>query len=159
MFNPATKIISKICMVQVWEHLGRFHDVGSPNTCTYQCLISYRHGWSWACSSVHLEVEPCGHCGGDGKSMPHGKVHNASWIITLCQGDFGKPGSLIDCSTRTDLVNLYEEPCLVLWLLHQRGWHIFISYPISIRYTEGTDFMMAYWSNPSLLPHHPGPPN
>lgn len=91
---------------------------------TYQCAILYRHDWSCACSSVDLETEPCCHQGGNGQSMAHGKVHNALWIVALRQGDVSETGGLINGSSSTHLINLHQEPRLVLRFLRQHRWVI-----------------------------------
>lgn len=67
-----------------------------------------------------METELCGHRGGDRQSVPHRKVNNALWIIALCQGDVGELGAFINGSTSTHLVNLYQEPSLVLWFLQKK---------------------------------------
>lgn len=87
---------------------------------TYQSAILYRHDWSCTGLSVYMETELCGHRGGDRQSVSHRKVNNALWIITLCQGDVGELGGFINGSTSTHLVNLYQEPSLVLWFLQQK---------------------------------------
>lgn len=118
-------LYSQVCMCAIYNVCLCL--ITTHQFVTYQCAILHRHDWSCACLSVHLEAEPCGHQGGDGQSMTHGKVHDALWIVTLCQGDVGKPGGLIDGSTSTHLVYLHQEPRLVLRLLQQHRWEIFIS--------------------------------
>lgn len=85
---------------------------------TYQRAIPDGSGRRCARSAIHLEAELCGRRRGDGQSVPHREIHNALRVVTLRHGDIGKPGGLIDGGTGTDLVNLYQEPGLVLRLLH-----------------------------------------
>lgn len=91
---------------------------------TYQCAILNRHDWSCACSSVDLKTEPCCQQGGNGQSMAHSKVHNALWIVALYQCDVGKTSGLINGGSSTHLINLHQEPCLVLRFLRQHRWVI-----------------------------------
>lgn len=86
---------------------------------TYQSAILYRFDRSCACSSVDSEGQPHGRQGGNGQSVTSGKVRNALWIVALCQCDVGKAGCLVNGSSSAHLINLYQEPRLLLWFLRQ----------------------------------------
>lgn len=67
----------------------------------------------------HLEAELRGRQRGDGQPVAHSEVHNASGVVTLGQGNVCELGGLVDGSTTSNLVNLHQEPNLVLWLLEK----------------------------------------
>lgn len=86
----------------------------------YQRAILDRYGRSCTRAAIHLETEFRARCRGDRQSVPYREMDHALWIIAVGHGDVGKPAGLIDGCTSTDLVNLHEEPGLVLWLLQHR---------------------------------------
>lgn len=86
---------------------------------SHQHAVAYGDGGGCAGLSVHLQTEAGGLEVCYGQSGTHRKVDQPPGVIALQHGDIGKAGTLVDSSANTHLVDLNQEPGLVLRFLWQ----------------------------------------